>query len=152
MNKRHYSLLLVLLTVAALVGSGCGSQGGTTTVKTLTGAGATFPYPLYSKMFDTYDTATGVRVNYNSIGSGGGIKALTDKTVDFGASDAFLNDQELQAMSKQLQGMQANLEKNSVTMAETERRAKEKEFADLSREFQRRQREFREDPHEKGMH
>jgi len=98
MNKRLCSLLLVLLTIAALAGSGCGSQGGTTTVKTLTGAGATFPYPLYSKMFDTYDTATGVRVNYNSIGSGGGIKALTDKTVDFGASDAFLDDQELQAM------------------------------------------------------
>lgn len=48
-------------------------------------------------------------------------------------------------MAKQLQGLQENLEKNSVTMAETERRAKEKEFAELSREFQRRQREFRED-------
>jgi len=54
-------------------------------------------------------------------------------------------DQDLQRMSKQLQGLQENLEKNSVTMAETERRAKEKEFAELSREFQRRQREFRED-------
>ncbi len=54
-------------------------------------------------------------------------------------------DQELQRMAKQLQGLQENLEKNSVTMAETERRSKEKEFAELSREFQRRQREFRED-------
>ena len=54
-------------------------------------------------------------------------------------------DQDLQKMSKQLQGLQENLEKNSVTMAETERRAKEKEFGELSREFQRRQREFRED-------
>ncbi len=54
-------------------------------------------------------------------------------------------DQDLQAMAKQIQSLQANLEKNSVTMAETERRAKEKEFAELSREFQRRQREFRED-------
>ena len=54
-------------------------------------------------------------------------------------------DQELQRMAKQLKDMQENLEKNSVTMSETERRAKEKEFADLSREFQRRQREFRED-------
>ncbi len=54
-------------------------------------------------------------------------------------------DQDLQRMAKQLQGLQENLEKNSVTMAETERRAKEKEFAELSREFQRRQREFRED-------
>jgi len=54
-------------------------------------------------------------------------------------------DQDLQRMAKQLQGLQENLEKNSVTMAESERRTKEKEFGELSREFQRRQREFRED-------
>lgn len=92
------SVVLATLLVITLVVSGCSSQGGSTTVKELAGAGATFPYPLYSKMFDTYDGVTGVRVNYNSIGSGGGIKALTDKTVDFGASDAFLNDQEAAAM------------------------------------------------------
>ncbi len=58
----------------------------------ITGAGATFPYPLYSKWF--YDYAfvdTSVKFNYQSIGSGGGIKQITDKTVDFGASDAILN-------------------------------------------------------------
>ncbi|MCX6085894.1 MAG: phosphate ABC transporter substrate-binding protein PstS [Caldiserica bacterium] len=92
------SVILATLLVTALTISGCGSGGGSATVKELSGAGATFPYPLYSKMFDTYDGVTGVRVNYNSIGSGGGIKALTDKTVDFGASDAFLNDQEEAAM------------------------------------------------------
>ena len=54
-------------------------------------------------------------------------------------------DQDLQRMAKQLQGLQENLEKNSVTMAESERRTKEKEFGDISREFQRKQREFRED-------
>ncbi len=54
-------------------------------------------------------------------------------------------DQDLQRMAKQLQGMQENLEKNSLTMADGDRRAKEKEFGELSREFQRRQREFRED-------
>jgi len=54
-------------------------------------------------------------------------------------------DQDLQRMAKQLQGLQENLERNSVTMAETDRRAKEKEFGELSREFQRKQREFRED-------
>jgi outer membrane protein len=54
-------------------------------------------------------------------------------------------DQDLQKMAKQLQGLQENLEKNSVTMAESERRNKEKEFGELSREFQRKQREFRED-------
>src|SRR5512139_320655 len=54
-------------------------------------------------------------------------------------------DQDLQRMAKELQGKQENLEKNSVTMSESDRRAKEKEFAELSREFQRKQREFRED-------
>ncbi len=54
-------------------------------------------------------------------------------------------DQDLQRMAKQLQTLQESLEKNSVTMSETERRGKEKELNDLSREFQRRQREFRED-------
>src|SRR5947207_13057195 len=56
-------------------------------VKELTGAGATFPYPLYSKMFAEYDKACGVRVNYQSIGSGGGIRQLQEMTVDFVASD-----------------------------------------------------------------
>lgn len=54
-------------------------------------------------------------------------------------------DQELQRMARQLQTLQETLERNAVTMAESERRAKEKEFGDLSRDFQRRQREFRED-------
>src|SRR5659263_192170 len=97
-NRQHISILLTILLTVALVASGCSPKGGSTTVKELSGAGATFPYPLYSKMFDTYASATGVRVNYNSIGSGGGIKALTDKPVDFGATDAFLPDQEESAM------------------------------------------------------
>ena len=54
-------------------------------------------------------------------------------------------DQELQRIAKQLQGMQENLDKNAVTMAESDRRTKEREFADLNRDFQRKQREFRED-------
>lgn len=54
-------------------------------------------------------------------------------------------DQDLQRLAKQLQGLQETLEKNGVTMGETERRAKEKDLAELSREFQRKQREFRED-------
>ncbi len=60
----------------------------------LLGAGATFPYPLYSKMFDIYHKKTNVRVNYQSIGSGGGIRQLFNKTVDFGATDSFLTDEE----------------------------------------------------------
>ncbi|TRZ94245.1 MAG: OmpH family outer membrane protein [Rhodocyclaceae bacterium] len=54
-------------------------------------------------------------------------------------------DQDLQRIAKQLQGMQENLDKNAVTMAEAERRTKEREFTDLNRDFQRKQREFRED-------
>ena len=54
-------------------------------------------------------------------------------------------DQEVQRLAKQLQGMQENLEKNAMTMAESDRRVKEREFADLNREFQRKQREYRED-------
>jgi phosphate transport system substrate-binding protein len=61
----------------------------------LVGAGATFPYPLYSKMFDVYGREYGVRVNYQAIGSGGGIQQLKSRTVDFGASDAFLSEEEL---------------------------------------------------------
>ena len=53
----------------------------------LTGAGATFPNPIYTKWFDTYAKATGVRINYQSIGSGGGIRQFTEGTVDFGATD-----------------------------------------------------------------
>ncbi|OHC64952.1 MAG: hypothetical protein A3H93_15635 [Rhodocyclales bacterium RIFCSPLOWO2_02_FULL_63_24] len=54
-------------------------------------------------------------------------------------------DQDLQRIAKQLQGLQENLDKNAVTMAESERRAKEREFGELNRDFQRKQREFRED-------
>jgi len=61
----------------------------------LTGAGATFPYPLYSKWFDAYAAKTGVKINYQSIGSGGGIRQLTEQTVDFGATDAPMADAEL---------------------------------------------------------
>jgi phosphate transport system substrate-binding protein len=61
----------------------------------LTGAGATFPYPIYSKWFGDYAAATGVKINYQSIGSGGGIRQLTEGTIDFGASDAPMTDAEL---------------------------------------------------------
>ena len=57
----------------------------------LVGAGATFPYPLYSKMFDIYSKEYGVKVNYQPIGSGGGIRQLVNRTVDFGASDVVMN-------------------------------------------------------------
>ena len=59
-------------------------------------AGATFPYPIYSKWFDEYHKAhPNVQINYQSIGSGGGIRQLLDKTVDFGASDGPMSDDQL---------------------------------------------------------
>jgi phosphate transport system substrate-binding protein len=61
----------------------------------LTGAGATFPYPLYSKWFSDYAAASNVRINYQSIGSGGGIRQLSEGTVDFGATDGPMTDDEL---------------------------------------------------------
>src|SRR5262245_52144705 len=64
----------------------------------LTGAGATFPYPIYSKWFDTYNKATGVQINYQSIGSGAGIQQLKAGGVASGASDAPLNNQRLKEM------------------------------------------------------
>jgi phosphate transport system substrate-binding protein len=61
----------------------------------LTGAGATFPLPLYSKWFSDYAAETGIRINYQSIGSGGGIRQITEGTVDFGATDAPMSDEQL---------------------------------------------------------
>jgi phosphate transport system substrate-binding protein len=63
----------------------------------ITGAGATFPYPIYAKWADAYKKQTGVGMNYQSIGSGGGIAQIKAKTVDFGASDAPLKPDDLQA-------------------------------------------------------
>ncbi|HEX2603802.1 MAG TPA: phosphate ABC transporter substrate-binding protein PstS [Oxalicibacterium sp.] len=62
----------------------------------ITGAGATFPYPIYSKWAEAYKAKTGVGLNYQSIGSGGGIKQIKAKTVDFGASDMPLSPEDLQ--------------------------------------------------------
>lgn len=61
----------------------------------ITGAGATFPYPIYSKWAEAYKAATGIGLNYQSIGSGGGVKQIKAKTVDFGASDMPLKLEEL---------------------------------------------------------
>jgi phosphate transport system substrate-binding protein len=61
----------------------------------ITGAGATFPYPIYAKWADAYKKETGIGLNYQSIGSGGGIKQISAKTVDFGASDMPLKPEEL---------------------------------------------------------
>jgi phosphate transport system substrate-binding protein len=66
----------------------------------LNGAGATFPYPIYSKWFNEFGKSNSVQINYQSIGSGGGIRQLQSGTVDFGASDMPLNDDQLKEMGK----------------------------------------------------
>ena len=92
---KYKAVSLMILGLALLVGvgtavAGCPTKG----VKELTGAGATFPYPLYSKMFDEYNKVCGVKVNYQSIGSGGGIQQLKEQTVDFGASDGIMDEKQ----------------------------------------------------------
>src|SRR6202795_4163940 len=67
-------------------------------VLSITGAGATFPYPMYSKWFDEYHKKdANIEINYQSIGSGGGIRQVTEGTVDFGATDGPMNDEQLKA-------------------------------------------------------
>ena len=73
-----------------------GAFASTVAAADITGAGATFPYPIYAKWADAYKKETGVGLNYQSIGSGGGIKQITAKTVDFGASDAPLKPEALE--------------------------------------------------------
>jgi phosphate transport system substrate-binding protein len=72
------------------------SAGTATLAAEITGAGATFPYPIYAKWAEAYRAKTGVGLNYQSIGSGGGIKQILAKTVDFGASDAPLEPAQLE--------------------------------------------------------
>src|SRR3954468_1019596 len=85
--------VLALSIVACSKDSGKNGQTSSSTPASsqsvdLTGAGATFPYPIYSKWFARYATKAGVKINYQSIGSGGGIRQLSEGTVDFGASDS----------------------------------------------------------------
>src|SRR5438094_7889067 len=87
--KRITGLLLVVLAVARVL---CADSA-----LSITGAGATFPYPMYSKWFDEYHKKNvHLEINYQSIGSGGGIKQVTEGTVDFGASDGPMNDKQIE--------------------------------------------------------
>jgi phosphate transport system substrate-binding protein len=86
---------LKLLKIAAAVGA-LAAASTIAVAADISGAGATFPYPIYAKWADTYKKETGVGLNYQSIGSGGGIKQIQAKTVTFGASDMPLKAEELQ--------------------------------------------------------
>ncbi|MGI8400590.1 MAG: phosphate ABC transporter substrate-binding protein PstS [Gemmatimonadaceae bacterium] len=89
MIKTVWSIAAALSVAAVFAGSASAQSVD------LTGAGATFPYPIYSKWFSDYARNTGVKINYQSIGSGGGIRQLSEQTVDFGASYGPMSNQEL---------------------------------------------------------
>ncbi len=88
MSKLNRLLASIGLSAALL-------SAGTVLASEITGAGSTFPYPVYAKWAEAYKAQTGVGLNYQSIGSGGGIKQITAKTVNFGASDKPLTPDEL---------------------------------------------------------
>ncbi len=93
--RQHSTLgsgIALLIGLATLSGPQASAQ------VTLTGAGATFPNPIYTKWFDAYNKKTGVQINYQSIGSGGGIRQFTEGTVDFGASDGPMSNEQMQAV------------------------------------------------------
>ena len=81
--------------MAGWVGAGTLIAASVSVAQDLTGAGATFPAPIYDRWRTDYAAKTGVKINYQSIGSGGGIKQFTEQTVDFGASDAPMSDEEI---------------------------------------------------------
>ncbi len=94
------TIALMLLAVACAKDNSSNSTTASSTATSsggvdLTGAGATFPYPIYSKWFSDYAAQSGVKINYQSIGSGGGIRQLSEETVDFGASDSPMSDEEM---------------------------------------------------------
>jgi len=109
MKKIRIAFLLLTSLSLAACGGGRGQSGSDTSQmksfgnnsnsNNLLGAGSTFVYPLFSKLFAEYGKQTHVMVNYQSIGSGGGILQLTNKTVDFGDSDAPLNDEQTKKMA-----------------------------------------------------
>src|SRR6516164_5794623 len=82
--------------VASSAVLGLAGFAGSAVAAEITGAGASFPAPVYAKWADAYQKATGNKINYQSIGSSGGLKQIRAKTVDFGASDMPLKPEELQ--------------------------------------------------------
>jgi len=112
-TKSKWAVLLAVVLLVAVAVAGCGgnSDAGKAPEKpqgadsqpasqaqtvALNGAGASFPYPLYSKWIEQYrKVASNVTIDYQSIGSGGGIKGITDQTVDFAGSDAPMKDEQL---------------------------------------------------------
>ena len=88
---------LILIALAAVLAA-CGQSPKGSGREKLAGAGATFPLPYYNLAFKTYRDSVPAEVSYGGIGSGGGIRSLKDRIVDFAGSDAYLTDAEMAAM------------------------------------------------------
>ena len=101
LQRKRLVAVLASALVLSLVAAACSKKTDNTTTgggTSLTGAGATFPQPIYAQWFTDFHTLTSDQVNYQAIGSGGGVQQFTAKTVDFGASDAPLQDNEIAAL------------------------------------------------------
>ena len=100
MNMKRLFLILMVVAVFAACNSNKKKSGGQDSKNiSITAAGATFPMPFYNQLISDYATKTGILVTYGGIGSGGGIRSLKDKVVDFGATDAFVTDQQATDLS-----------------------------------------------------
>lgn len=97
--KTFITVLLMGVLLSACQNSGKKTKDSSGEKVTLTAAGATFPQPYYNLAFKNYTESTGIQVTYGSIGSGGGIRSLADRVVDFGATDGFLEDEKLAEMA-----------------------------------------------------
>ena len=104
MRSRLLIPLLMLLAAIPVIVAACGSSSNNKTGPaqggTISGAGATFPQPVYDEWASKFKDKSGTTVNYNPIGSGGGIAQFTANTVDFGATDSAMKDSEVAAVKK----------------------------------------------------
>ena len=97
--RKIFSSVVTLAIALAMVACGSNSNNGGRKAQELSGAGATFPQPFYNVVFEQFGQINGDQVAYGGIGSGGGVRNLRDKIVDFAGSDAFLSDKEMAEMA-----------------------------------------------------
>ncbi len=97
--KKIFQSIMTLAITLAMVACGGNTNNGGRKAQELAGAGVTFPLPFYNVVFENFGQANGDQVAYGGIGSGGGVRNLRDKIVDFAGSDAFLSDKEMAEMA-----------------------------------------------------
>ena len=97
--KKIFSSVMTMVIALAMVSCGGNANNGTREAQELSGAGATFPLPFYNVVFEEFSQANGDAVAYGGIGSGGGVRNLRDKIVDFAGSDAYLSEKEMADMN-----------------------------------------------------